>query len=151
MQTGQYDNNVPRGFALLHDASKSTDSHLDVQIILQQLRSSLPAQSMVHLVSINSLPSINVAQPDIWTRWMRPRWYERDIPALAEAMSEPLPLNPNTGKTALGWYVQTHLRYTHIVCPLARALLDEILHNKKSYPSCMLYGPCVEFPVKYSL
>jgi len=102
MSSGQYDGSptsVPRGYCLLHDGSESPGSSVEVQIMLQQLRAALP-QGTVHLLVINSLPNINIAQPDIWSRWLRPRWFSRDIPAIDQA--ELLPLNPNSGKSALG-------------------------------------------------
>ena len=102
MSSGQYDastTSVPRGYCLLHDGSKSSESSIEVQFMLQQLRTALP-QGTVHLLVINSLPTLNIAQPDIWSRWLRPRWFSKDVPAISEA--EPLPLNPNSGKAALG-------------------------------------------------
>ena len=98
--TGQYDPSIHRIYLLLHDASDC--AHIDPLPIYNRLKTKFPPIS-TKLLTINSLKSDspNLQQPDIWSRFLLPRFFPQSAPVL-ESNKFVIPKNPVTGMSVYG-------------------------------------------------
>jgi hypothetical protein len=102
LANGQYDPaSVQRIFVLLHDAQ---DTSRNPYSILQQLQGRFSAAS-TKLLTINSFPenTPNLQQPDMWSRFLAPRFFPQAIPENPNAATGNLPINPTNGLPVLGY------------------------------------------------
>mmetsp|Transcript_61952 Transcript_61952/g.108957 ORF Transcript_61952/g.108957 Transcript_61952/m.108957 type:complete len:1520 (-) Transcript_61952:123-4682(-) len=101
LSNGQYDpSTVQRLFVLLHDAH---DSSRNPYMLLQQLQSRfVPANTK--LLTINSFPADtpNLQQPDMWSRFLAPRFFPQNIPDNPNTNPANLAVNPVNGQPVLG-------------------------------------------------
>lgn len=101
LANGQYDPaSVQRLFILLHDAQ---DTSRNPYSILQALQGRFGAAN-TKLLTINSFPedTPNLQQPDMWSRFLAPRFYPQAIPDHPNATAANLPVNPLNGQPVLG-------------------------------------------------
>ena len=101
VQNGQYDpSTVHRLFILLHDAH---DTSRNPYMMLQQLQSRFAAAN-TKLLTINSFPenTPNLQQPDMWSRFLAPRFFPENIPENPNTKIQNLPINPTSGQPVLG-------------------------------------------------
>lgn len=99
LQSGQYDPGLPRVYLLLHDASDNKD--IDPFAALKRLQTRFPV-GITRLMVINSLSkdAPNVHQPDMWSRFLIPRYFPESGPS--PDLSSTLPRNPLSGAAVLG-------------------------------------------------
>ncbi|KAJ1423521.1 ER-golgi trafficking TRAPP I complex 85 kDa subunit-domain-containing protein, partial [Ochromonadaceae sp. CCMP2298] len=100
LSNGQYDPSlVTRMYVLLHDASDS----INPQPILHMLQQRFGAAN-TKLIVINSFPqdSPNLQQPDMWSRFLAPRFFPHQIPSHPNLSQANLPRNPLTQEAVLG-------------------------------------------------
>lgn len=101
LSNGQYDPaTVQRLFVLLHDAH---DESRNPYMLLQQLQARFNAAS-TKLLTINSFPenTPNLQQPDMWSKFMAPRFFPQSIPENPNTNSANLAVNPINGQPVLG-------------------------------------------------
>lgn len=95
--SGQYDPDIHRVYLLIHDASLGPA--VDAMAVYRRLQTKFPAAKFL---PINSLPDAapNLQQPDMWSRWVIPKFFAPDAPQPDPAV-EP-PTNPVDGLRVLG-------------------------------------------------
>jgi hypothetical protein len=92
---GQYDMNIHKVYILLEDVSEKKKDPLS---ILRGLNAYFPP-ALTKLLSINSFATPNVHQPDMWSRFIVPKYYPSHAPS-TQGMN--LPLHPTTGQPVFG-------------------------------------------------
>ena len=99
LSSGQYDPAIPRVYLLIHDAADRKD--IDPIPILRRLQAKF-SSVLTRLMVVNSLSveNQNVHQPDMWSRFLIPRYYPHFSPT-ADTTIE-LPRNPISGVPVLG-------------------------------------------------
>ena len=105
MRNGQYDVNAHRIFVVLHDATAvnpSTGQPYDLNAVLTRIYKYPPPRTKA--ITFNSLPpeSPNIHQPDMWSRWLLPRFFPHLSPT-ATAKST-APLSSSEGEQDVGFY-----------------------------------------------
>lgn len=89
LSSGQYDPSIPRLYLLLHDTSDGRD--VDPSGIMRRLQAKF-SMSLTRLMAINSLPkeNPNLQQPDMWSRFLIPRYYPQLAPSPDPSISIPM-------------------------------------------------------------
>jgi hypothetical protein len=95
---GQYDPSIHRVYVVLDDASNRLKDPLT---ILRSLQNYFPSAS-TKILTINSLPpsSPNIHQPDMWSRYLIPKYFPRHAPTID--INKALPLSPMNNMPVIG-------------------------------------------------
>lgn len=99
MLSGQFDPDIHRLYLLIHDASNTT---VDPNAIYRKLIAAGFPQQQTKYLALNSLPTDapNLQQPDMWSRWLIPKYFPNDAPSL-DPSRHSLPTNPADGTKVL--------------------------------------------------
>lgn len=95
---GQYDPSVHRVYIVLDDASNRVK---DPMTVLRSLQNYFPSAA-TKILTINSLPpsSPNIHQPDMWTRYLIPKFFPQHAPSVD--ITKALPLSPMNNLPVIG-------------------------------------------------
>eukprot|EP01033_Poteriospumella_lacustris_P000147 gene147-95_t len=95
---GQYDPSVHRVYIVLDDASNRVK---DPMTVLRSLQNYFPSAA-TKILTINSLPpsSPNLHQPDMWTRYLIPKFFPQHAPSVD--ITKALPLSPMNNLPVIG-------------------------------------------------
>jgi hypothetical protein len=93
----QYDHTIHRVFVVVHDATAinpATGAAYDVNAVMKGVYARYPSPR-TKLMTLNSLPpdAPNVHQPDMWSRWMIPRFFPHLCPVLDTVPPPPTTTN----------------------------------------------------------
>ena len=101
MRSGQYDPNTHRIFVVLHDATAvnpDTGEPYDLNAVMTRIYKKYPPPR-TKAITFNSLSpdSPNIHQPDMWSRWLLPRFFPHLNPSEAARAGSPRSSSPSSG------------------------------------------------------